>query len=133
MRENERGLILTVQITRQLKHSNALGTVHEYHDSGQQVSVRQLAIGEDRAAGNAEMMLASLALKLAARLDAICLGAAAARAIGNAIGFSPTHRAEIGVMDSEPNVRNKLSRGKFTAVFLLQCLEAIGSTSLRLD
>ena len=41
--------------------------------------------------------------------------------------------AEIGVVDSEPNVRNKLSRGKFTAVFLFQCLEAIGSTSLRLD
>ncbi|MEP7349873.1 MAG: DUF6471 domain-containing protein [Sphingorhabdus sp.] len=41
--------------------------------------------------------------------------------------------AEIGVVDSEPNVRNKLSRGKFTAVFLLQCLEAVGSTSLRLD
>lgn len=41
--------------------------------------------------------------------------------------------AEIGVMDSEPNVRNKLSRGKFTAVFLLQCLEAIGANSLRLD
>jgi hypothetical protein len=40
---------------------------------------------------------------------------------------------EIGVMDSEPNVRNKLSRGKFTAVFLLQCLEATGSTYLRLD
>ena len=41
--------------------------------------------------------------------------------------------AEIGVMDSEPNVRNKLSRGKFTAVFLLQCLEAIGASSLRLS
>ena len=41
--------------------------------------------------------------------------------------------AAIGVVDSEPNIRNKLSRGKFTAVFLLQCLEAIGSTSLRLD
>ena len=41
--------------------------------------------------------------------------------------------AEIGVVDSEPNVRNKLSRGKFTAVFLLQCLEAIGANSLRLD
>ena len=40
--------------------------------------------------------------------------------------------ADIGVMDSEPNIRNKLSRGKFTAVFLLQCLEAIGSTTLRL-
>lgn len=41
--------------------------------------------------------------------------------------------ADIGVMDSEPNIRNKISRGKFTAVFFLQCLEAIGSTSLRLD
>jgi Domain of unknown function (DUF6471) len=41
--------------------------------------------------------------------------------------------AAIGVVDSEPNVRNKLSRGKFTAVFLLQCLEAIGASSLRLE
>lgn len=40
--------------------------------------------------------------------------------------------AEIGVMDSEPNVRNKLSRGKFTAVFLLQCLTAIGSNDIRI-
>ncbi len=41
--------------------------------------------------------------------------------------------AEIGVVDSEPNIRNKLSRGKFTAVFLLQCMEAIGASSLRLS
>ena len=40
--------------------------------------------------------------------------------------------AEIGVMDSEPNIRNKLSRGKFTAVFFIQCLQAIGCSSLRL-
>lgn len=40
--------------------------------------------------------------------------------------------ADIGVMDSEPNIRNKLSRGKFTAVFLLQCLEAIGVQDFRL-
>jgi hypothetical protein len=41
--------------------------------------------------------------------------------------------ADVGVMDSEPNVRNKLARGKFTAVFLIQCLEAIGASSLRLS
>jgi hypothetical protein len=41
--------------------------------------------------------------------------------------------AEIGVMDSEPNIRNKISPGKFTAVFLIQCLEAIGASSLRLS
>lgn len=40
--------------------------------------------------------------------------------------------AAIGVVDSEPNIRNKLSRGKFTAVFLIQCLEAIGADTLRL-
>lgn len=41
--------------------------------------------------------------------------------------------AAIGVRDTEPNIRNKISRGKFTAVFLLQCLEAIGANSLRLS
>lgn len=38
----------------------------------------------------------------------------------------------IGVHETEPNVRNKLARGKFTAVFLVQCLEAIGAGELRL-
>ena len=41
--------------------------------------------------------------------------------------------AEVGVVDSEPNIRNKLARGKFTAVFLIQCLDAVGATSLRLS
>ena len=41
--------------------------------------------------------------------------------------------AEIDVAETEANVRNKLSRGKFTAAFLLQCLEAIGTRSLSLD
>jgi hypothetical protein len=41
--------------------------------------------------------------------------------------------AAIGVSETEPNIRNKLARGKFTAVFLVQCLEAIGATSLRLS
>ena len=41
--------------------------------------------------------------------------------------------ADLGVMDSEPNIRNKISRGKFTAVFFIQCLEAIGASSLRLS
>lgn len=41
--------------------------------------------------------------------------------------------ADIGVMDSEPNIRNKISRGKFTAVFFLQCLEAIGVSDLHLS
>jgi hypothetical protein len=38
----------------------------------------------------------------------------------------------IGVHETEPNIRNKLARGKFTAVFQLQVLEAIGARELRL-
>ena len=38
----------------------------------------------------------------------------------------------IGVDEKEVNVRNKLSRAKFTVAFLLQCLTAIGSQTLHL-
>lgn len=41
--------------------------------------------------------------------------------------------AEIGVDEKEANIRNKLSRGKFSAAFLLQCLSAIGSSTLSLE
>ena len=40
--------------------------------------------------------------------------------------------AAIGVDDNERNLRNKVSRGKFTAGFLLQCLTAIGVETVRL-
>jgi hypothetical protein len=39
--------------------------------------------------------------------------------------------AAIGVVDAEANIRNKLSRGEFTAAFLLQCLTAIEMKELR--
>jgi hypothetical protein len=41
--------------------------------------------------------------------------------------------AAIGIDDNERNLRNKVSRGKFTAGFLLQCLKALGADTLRLD
>ena len=40
--------------------------------------------------------------------------------------------AELGVQESEPNIRNKLSRGTFSAVFLIQCLTAMGAKTLDL-
>lgn len=41
--------------------------------------------------------------------------------------------AAIGVRETERNLNNKISRGGFSAAFLLQCLDAIGTTSLRLE
>ena len=40
--------------------------------------------------------------------------------------------AELGVVESEPNIRNKLSRGTFSAVFLIQCLTAMGTKTMDL-
>jgi hypothetical protein len=38
----------------------------------------------------------------------------------------------IGVPESAENIANKISRGKFSAVFLMQCLQAIGCNTLRI-
>lgn len=40
---------------------------------------------------------------------------------------------EIGIQETERNLANKISRGGFTAAFLVQCLVAIGCGTLRLD
>lgn len=39
----------------------------------------------------------------------------------------------MGIHETERNLANKISRGGFTAAFLLQCLTAIGTSALRLD
>lgn len=39
----------------------------------------------------------------------------------------------LGVRETEANIANKISRGGFTAVFFVQCLVAIGCSSLRLE
>ena len=39
----------------------------------------------------------------------------------------------MGIPESERNIANKISRGGFTAAFLLQCLAAVGAQTIRLD
>jgi hypothetical protein len=41
--------------------------------------------------------------------------------------------AVLGISETPENIANKISRGKFTAVFLLQCLAAIECVTVRLD
>jgi hypothetical protein len=38
----------------------------------------------------------------------------------------------IGVKDNERNISNKIARGSFTAVFFVQCMEAIGCHTVHL-
>lgn len=41
--------------------------------------------------------------------------------------------AAVGVKDNERNIANKIARGSFTAVFFVQCLEAIGAQTIHLN
>ncbi len=41
--------------------------------------------------------------------------------------------AEMGVHETPTNLRTKISRGGFSAVFFVQCLKAIGAREIRLD
>ena len=47
-------------------------------------------------------------------------------------GVTYAQLAEL-IDDKEVNVRNKLSRGKFSAAFLFQCYHVLGTTIVRLD
>lgn len=40
--------------------------------------------------------------------------------------------SDIGISEKEVNVANKLSRGKFSAAFMLQCMKAIGTDTLHI-
>ena len=39
---------------------------------------------------------------------------------------------ELGVKTNDRNIANQLARGSFSAVFLVQCLEAIGCNSVQI-
>ncbi len=41
--------------------------------------------------------------------------------------------ADMGIHEGEKNIRNKISRGGFSAVFLIQCLAAAGCQTLRIS
>lgn len=45
---------------------------------------------------------------------------------GVSFAMLPERLAALGVTDTESNLRNKVGRGRFTAVFFMQCMLALG-------
>ena len=45
----------------------------------------------------------------------------------------PDKLAAVGVKDNERNISNKIGRGSFTAVFFVQCMEAIGVRTIHIN
>jgi hypothetical protein len=41
--------------------------------------------------------------------------------------------AAIGIKEDRRNISNKIARGSFTAVFFMQCMDAIGCKTIHLD
>ena len=50
----------------------------------------------------------------------------------NAAGLAERLRA-MGIQETEKNVANKIARGGFSGAFLLQCLKALGVSTLHLE
>lgn len=40
---------------------------------------------------------------------------------------------KVGIVETPENIANKLSRGKFSAVFFIQCLDVLGCNTIRLN
>jgi hypothetical protein len=40
--------------------------------------------------------------------------------------------ATFGIIDNELNLRNKIGRGRFTAVFFMQCMKALGADRIKM-
>lgn len=38
----------------------------------------------------------------------------------------------LGIVDNELNLRNKIGRGRFTAVFFMQCMKALGADRIKM-
>ena len=94
VRQDEGGLVLAVEIAAQLERAMALRAVHEDGDGGEDIAERHFAAGEDRPAGHAEFMTASLALEARAGGEGVNVGATAPGAERRAVGRGPSDRLE---------------------------------------
>lgn len=45
----------------------------------------------------------------------------------------PDRLGQLGVSGNELNLKNKVSRGRFTAVFFMQCMQALGVDFLQIS
>lgn len=97
MGQDERRLVLHVQVTAELQGGHAFDRVHEQADRGQIVPDRQLAAGEDGPAGDAELLPACGALPNAAGLEGVNLGAFASRAERRAAVVGKADRLKPGM------------------------------------
>ena len=92
--ENESRLVLHVQFAGELQGAMTLHAVYEDRDGQEIVANRELTACEDRPAGHAVLMAASLALEQRARLVSIASATAALRANRLAFGRGPTDLLE---------------------------------------
>ena len=91
---HESRLVLAIQVTAELQGGMSLGAVHEDGDCQQVVADRELAIGEDRAGRDRELVAALFAAPDRLRLVGIDGQAATRRAEGLAVVGRPPHRLE---------------------------------------
>ena len=94
MGQDERRLVLHVQVAGEVQRRNALHRVREYPDGDQVRLERHLVICEDRSRRDRERVLAVPATPLPARLDEVVPGDRTAARANHLIHRTPTQIAE---------------------------------------
>ena len=102
--QDEGSFVLHVEVAAELQGRDALDRVHENRDSGEIVADRELAAGEDGAAGDAELLLARLALPDAPGRIGIDRRAAAVRAERRTpvVGKADRHKRRVRLIVAQP-------------------------------
>lgn len=110
MGEHEGGLVLHIEVARELQSGRPFGRVHEQADGSQQVDERKLSAGENCARRDAELVMTGRALEPTASRQVICLRTRAPRALRASIGIRPAQPAERLVGFIVAGLVNRLER-----------------------
>jgi len=105
--QDEGRFVLSTKITAKLQNRDALDRVHENRGRGEVVADRQLAAGEDRPAGDAELVSALFAFPKTARGHGVdgCALATRAERLAAVIGKPDCLKASVCIVVRHPHDR----------------------------
>lgn len=130
MQENECTLVGNTQVAAERQRRLALYFVAEDRDGSEVAAQGQLVAGEQRAAGDAEILFAATAAIARRTLEAAAIVGIKATAAHEELA---QRLKKHGLEETKASITNKLARGTFPATFFLACIAAMELEGVALE